>query len=490
MSEYPIYLYNTLTRRKEEFTPCEPGQVGMYTCGPTVYQYASIGNFRSYVFSDILRRTLEYNGLAVKQVMNVTDVGHLVSDADEGEDKMLVTAKREQKSPWEIAAYFTEVFVRDMARLNIEPPTLFTPATEHIPEMIAMVQELVEKGYAYEISDGIYFDISKFPEYGKLSGLNLEDQWAGARVEANPEKRHPADFALWKKAPKEHIMQWESPWGMGYPGWHIECSAMGRKYLGEQFDIHTGGIDHIPVHHENEIAQSQACTGKVPARFWMHGEFLQVDGGKMSKSLGNTYTLDDLAAKGIEPLAFRYFCFSAHYRSKLNFTWEAIQSAQTALRSLRRLVQKSAAEGTGAAKGAGSAREPAPGGNAGDAEIEKKYRDFLAQFNREINDDLNMPRAVALLWDATKAGLGARLADLAKEFDRVLALDLATGKAGTDGETLDSSELPAEVLAILEERQAARAAKDWAKSDALRDRLREMGYAVKDTKQGYEVTKL
>ncbi len=487
MSEYPIYLYNTLTRRKEEFTPCEPGRVGMYTCGPTVYQYASIGNFRTYVFSDILRRTLEYNGLAVKQVMNVTDVGHLVSDADEGEDKMLLTAQRQQKSPWEIAAYFTEVFVRDMARLNIEPPTLFTPATEHIPEMIEMVRELMNKGYAYEISDGIYFDISKFDEYGKLSGLNLEDQKAGARVEANPEKRHPADFALWKKAPKEHIMQWESPWGMGYPGWHIECSAMGRKYLGEQFDIHTGGIDHIPVHHENEIAQSQACTGKLPARFWMHGEFLQVDGGKMSKSLGNIYTLDDLAAKGIEPLAFRYFCFSAHYRSKLNFTWDAVQSAQTALRSLRRIVQKSAGEGAGAVPGTSSAREAT---TSGDLDVGEKYQHFLAQFNREINDDLNMPRAVALLWDATRAGLGARLADLATAFDRVLALDLTTGKAGGDGETVESSELPAEVLAILEERQEARANKDWAKSDALRDRLREMGYAVKDTKQGYEVTKM
>ena len=468
---HPIYLFNTLTRRKDEFAPATPGQVGMYTCGPTVYQYASIGNFRSYVFADILRRTLEYNGLWVKQVMNVTDVGHLVSDADEGEDKMMVTAEREQKTPWEIAAHYTEVFVRDMGRLNVEPPTMFTPATQHIPEMIAMVQELLAKGYAYEISDGIYFDIGKFPRYGALSGINLEDQRAGARVEANPEKRHPADFALWKKAAREHIMQWESPWGMGYPGWHIECSAMGRKYLGEQFDIHTGGVDHIPVHHENEIAQSQACSGVIPARFWMHGEFLQVDGGKMSKSLGNTFTLDDLEAKGFEPLAFRYFCFSAHYRSKLNFTWEALESAQTGLRSLRRLVKKSASE-------------------QGDADSEWKYVGLLAQFRHEINDDLNMPRAVALLWDATKAGLGSKLVDLANEFDRVLALDLSTGKARDDGGSLESSELPTEVVSLLEERKVARQAKDWAKSDQLRDRLRDLGYAVKDTKLGYEVTRV
>ncbi len=494
-----IYLFNTLSRRKQAFTPLVPGQVGMYSCGPTVYQYASIGNFRTYVFSDILRRTLEYNGLNVKQVMNVTDVGHLVSDADEGEDKMQVAAEKEKRTPWEIAGYYTSIFVKDMNLLNIEHPEILVPATGHIPEMISMVEGLLEKGYAYEISDGIYFDISKFPEYGKLSGLKVEDQLAGARVEANPEKRHPADFALWKKAAKAHIMQWESPWGMGYPGWHIECSAMGRKYLGDQFDIHTGGVDHIPVHHENEIAQSQACFGKTPARFWMHGEFLQVDGGKMSKSLRNTYTLDDLAAKGFEPPAFRYFCFSAHYRSKLNFTWEALASAQTGLRSLRRFVQKSASEKTGPRAGSGfeivggAERETKPIGKAGadaNTDADAKYEGFFKQFKEAINDDLNMPRAVAVLWDATKANLGPRLLDLANQFDRVLALDLATGKSRDEGEALGSAGISEEALAILEERKAARLAKDWAKSDALRDRLRGMGYAVKDTKEGYEVTRI
>lgn len=471
MTEYPVYLYNTLSRRKDEFVPIVPGHVGMYSCGPTVYFYASIGNFRTYIFSDILRRTLEYNGLAVKQVMNITDVGHLVSDADEGEDKMLVAAQREQKSPWEIAAHYKEVFVRDMGLLNIEPPALFAPATEHIPEMIDMVRELLRKGYAYEISDGIYYDISKFPRYGMLSGVKLEEQIAGARVEANLEKRHPADFALWKKAAKEHIMQWDSPWGMGYPGWHIECSAMERKYLGDEFDIHTGGEDHIPVHHENEIAQSWGCSGKVPARFFMHGVFLTVDGGKMSKSLGNVHTIADLGAKGFEPLSFRYLCLTAHYRSKLNFTWEALQSAQIGLRSLRRLIQKSA-------------------GEAGDAGAGSRHDEILDQFHSFVNDDLNMPRAVALLWDATKERLGRELLDLAKQFDRVLALDLLKGKTDDGSGSLDTGSLSGEVRSLLDERSAAREAKDWAKSDALRDRLRDLGYAVKDTKQGYQVTKI
>ncbi len=429
---HPLYLYNTLTRKKEKFTPIVPGKVGMYTCGPTVYQYATIGNMRSYVFADVLRRVLEYNGLSVKMVMNITDVGHLVSDADEGEDKMLVAVGREKKTPWEIARFYADAFMKDASLLNIKRPDLVTPATEHIGEMLDMVVELVEKGYAYETSDGIYFDISKFPDYGQLSGINLEDQLAGARVEENPEKRHHADFALWKKAPKEHIMQWESPWGMGYPGWHIECSAMGRKYLGEQFDIHTGGVDHIPVHHENEIAQSQSCTGKIPANYWMHGEFLLVDGGRMGKSLGNTYTVSDLVTKGFEPLAFRYFCFSAHYRSHLNFTWPALESAQSGLRSLRTLVQKSSQE----AEKAGSGED-----------VERFREAFLAA----VNDDLNMPKAVAVLWEAAKADLGPGFARLASEADRVLALDLLKGATKED-KVLALSELPPEALAILEEK--------------------------------------
>jgi cysteinyl-tRNA synthetase len=294
-------FYNTLTRSKDEFAPLEDNTVRIYTCGPTVYNYAHIGNLRTYIFMDLLRRALISNGYDLRHVMNITDVGHLVSDADEGEDKMIKASREQQKSPWEIAEFYTKAFMRDIARLNIGKPEIVVRATDHIDDMIDFVRRLIERGRAYETSDGIYYDISKFPEYGMLSGLNLDEQQAGARVEVNTEKRHPADFTVWIKAPKEHIMQWPSPWGMGYPGWHIECSAMGLRYLGEYFDIHTGGVDHIPIHHENEIAQICGLFGHPAAKFWLHGEFMLVDGGKMSKSLGNVYTIDDLAERGIRP---------------------------------------------------------------------------------------------------------------------------------------------------------------------------------------------
>lgn len=470
-----IRFFNTLTRNKEDFVPQSPGRVGMYTCGPTVYEYASIGNMRAYVFADILRRTLEYNGLEVNMVMNITDVGHLVSDADEGEDKMMISARRERKTPWEIARHYTEVFLDDTKRLNIRPVTVLCYATQHIPEMIAMVQELADRGYAYETSDGVYFDISKFPEYGCLSRINLSEQKAGARVEVNPEKRNPADFALWKKAPAEHIMQWESPWGMGYPGWHIECSAMGRQYLGDQFDIHTGGIDHIPVHHENEIAQTAACTGQPAARFWMHVEFLLVDGGKMSKSLGNVYTVSDLEARGIEPLAFRYLCLGAHYRAKLNFTWEAVAGAQKGLFALRRAVQK-------------DSKEDRLRDVQGRALSHNALR-FREDFLQAVNDDLNTPQALAVLWEATRSGLGSELLELARDCDRVLALDLAKGRLGPDVD-IAAGDLPDYVRALLEERHQARLARNWKRADAIRDELAGLGYGVKDTPGGYQVTRI
>lgn len=297
-----IQLYNTLTKTKEDFKPIEGNTVRMYSCGPTVYSYAHIGNFRTYVFMDTLRRVLEYNGYELKHVMNITDVGHLESDADEGEDKMEKAARKENKDPYEIANFYTHKFFIDMARLNIEKPEIIAKATDHIQEMLEFVQGLIKNGYAYETSKGIYFDISKLDKYPVLSNRKLDDQIAGARVDVDTEKKNPYDFALWIKAPENHIMKWESPWGLSYPGWHIECSAMGRKYLGDQFDIHTGGIDHIPTHHENEIAQSKGLTGKIPAKTWMHVEFLQVDGGKMSKSLGNTYILDQLQEKELNHL--------------------------------------------------------------------------------------------------------------------------------------------------------------------------------------------
>ena len=329
-----LTFYNTLTRKKEEFHSIDENRVRMYSCGPTVYSYAHIGNFRTYIFMDTLRRVLKYNGYELKHVMNITDVGHLESDADEGEDKMEKAARKEKKDPYEIANFYTEIFLKDMGKLNIDKPEIITKATENISQMIEYVKEIIKNGYAYETSKGIYFDISKLDKYPVLSNRKLDDQIAGARVDVDPEKKNPYDFALWIKAPENHIMKWESPWGLSYPGWHLECSTMGRRFLGEEFDIHTGGVDHIPTHHENEIAQSKGATGKIPAHVWMHCEYLQVDGGKMSKSLGNTYTISQLEEKGISPLAFKLFCFTAHYRNKLNFTFEGAYGAQKALERL------------------------------------------------------------------------------------------------------------------------------------------------------------
>lgn len=459
-------LYNTLTRRKEEFVPLSKDVVKMYSCGPTVYNYAHIGNLRTYVFMDILRRVLKYDGYKLLHVMNITDVGHLVSDEDEGEDKMIKGAREQKKTPWEIAEYYTRVFMEDIASLNIEKPEIICKATDHIPEMIEFVKGLVEKGYGYETSDGIYFDISKFPDYGKLSGINLEEQLAGARVEVNTEKRHPADFALWKKAPKEHIMQWESPWGMGYPGWHIECSAMGRKYLGDTFDIHTGGVDHIPVHHENEIAQSEALLGKPAVRYWLHGEFMMVNNGKMSKSLGNTYTIADLRNKGYDPLAFRFMCLNAHYRNKLNFTWEGMAASQTAY---NRFVEGALAHKNG--------QEP----------VEQKVcEDFLKDFEDAIHDDLNIPRALGIAWNVVRYPKKSdQLFRLLLKMDGVLGLGL---KKATPKE--ETGQLDKEIEELIALRQKARAEKNWKLADELRDKIRSMGIELMDTPQGVKWKKI
>jgi cysteinyl-tRNA synthetase len=451
--EMALKLYNTLSRSKEEFKPIVPGKAGMYVCGPTVYLYAHIGNLRSYIFADLLRRVLEYNGLDVTHVMNITDVGHLVSDADEGEDKMVESARRENKNPWELAEYYTQHFMKQIEQLNIKTPTIVCKATDHIQGMIDLTQSLMEKGYAYHIQgDGIYFDVQKLDEYGKLSDNRLEDLQAGARVEVNELKRHPADFALWKDAAPEHIMQWPSPWGQGYPGWHIECSVMAMKYLGEQIDIHTGGIDHIPIHHENEIAQSETHTGKKWVNYWLHGEFLQVDGGKMSKSLGNVYTVSDIIKRKFEPLAFRYLCLNAHYSTQLNFTWDALASAQTSLNRLRQGYQKLPQDNN----------PPNP--------------ELLAKFKAAIDDDLNVPLALSYAWEAVKsAEPGSRT--LVQRFDEVLGLELGAEKEG-------QLELPPELAALVNERNLARANKEWAKSDELRDELAAKGVVVKDTKEG------
>ena len=328
-------IYNTLTREKEEFKPIDEKEVRMYSCGPTVYNYAHIGNLRAYLFMDSLRRVLEYNGYKLKHVMNITDVGHMTSDADEGEDKMMKAARRENKNPFEIADFYTEAFLKDIQKLNIEQPEIIARATKHIGIMEEYVKKIIDNGYTYSTDDTVYFDTSKLDKYGVLSNRNVEEQKAGARVEFDNKKKNISDFALWIRAPKEHIMQWDSFFGKSYPGWHLECSAMSYKYLGDHFDIHTGGIDHIPIHHENEIAQSKGFSGKQPVNYWMHVNFLLVNNEKMSKSLNNLYTLDDLKEKGYEPLVYKMFNFTSNYRSQINFTWEAMDSAKVSLSRLR-----------------------------------------------------------------------------------------------------------------------------------------------------------
>ena len=457
-----IYFYNTLTKKKELFKTIEPQKVKMYSCGPTVYKDATIGNMRTNLFQDTLRRVLEYNGYEVKQVMNITDVGHLVSDGDEGEDKMLKSAREEHKTPMEIAEHYTKLFFRDLERLNVETPEVICKATDHIKEMLEMVQKIMERGYAYETSTAIYFDVSKLDEYGILSGIKLDEQKSGARVEVDPEKKNPYDFALWIKAPENHLMKWDSPWGPSYPGWHIECSAMSTKYLGEEFDIHTGGIDLIPTHHENEIAQSKGACGKIPAHYWMHGEDLLINGGKMSKSLGNVYLLDDIVKRGYDPLVYRLFNFSCHYKGKLNFTWEGIEAASTALTRLRDGYQKHLT---------GNADVP----DEVIAEIENK-------FHQAINDDLNMPLAMSAVWEAVKyQDKSPKIAKLLEMFDTVLGLKITEKR---------KEEIPEEILDLVEQRKIARQDKNWAESDRIRDLITEKGYRVKDTKDGVEVSKI
>ena len=461
-----IKLYNTLTKQTEELKPIEGNLVKIYTCGPTVYSYAHIGNFRAYLFMDLLRRTLKYNGYELKHVMNITDVGHLESDADEGEDKMLKAAKKENKNPYEIAAFYTNAFMKDVERLNINKPEYIIKATDYIQEMIEFVQELLNNGYAYETSKGIYFDITKLDKYPVLSNRKLDEQIAGARVEVDEEKKNPYDFAVWIKAPENHLMKWDSPWGLSYPGWHIECSTMGRKYLGEEFDIHTGGVDHIPTHHENEIAQSKGATGKIPAKIWMHVEFLQVDGGKMGKSLGNTYTLDNLQEKGIEPLAYKLFCFSSNYTKKLNFTWEGAKAAQTSLERLRDGLQKH---------------------KNGTEIIEKEVlSNYEEKFLQEINDNLNVTSAMSVVWDIIRNEKKSKdFYQLICKFDEVLGLNLAN--ASKEKLELD---LPKEVEKLVKQRKLAREQKNWVESDRLRDEIQKLGYCIKDSKTGMELQKM
>ena len=449
-----IKFYNSLTRQKEEIK-VENNTVKMYSCGPTVYYYPHIGNFRAYLFMDNIRRVLKYNGFNINGVMNITDVGHLTCDADEGEDKMLVASQRENKSPWEIAKFYTDIFMNDAKALNIDLPEHIVPATSVIEEMIKFVQVLLEKGYAYETSKGIYFDIAKFNDYGQLSGMDINEKLAGARIDVDDEKRSPYDFVLWVKAPKEHIMQWQSPWGMGYPGWHIECSVIGDKYLGEHIDIHTGGVDHKPVHHENEIAQSNCHYGHQVVNTWMHLEFLQIDGGKMSKSLGNLYTINDLKAKGYDAEVFRFFYFLAHYSKQQNFTFDSLDMAKNTLKSIKNLASEH---------------------KNGTATVDTSA--YEAEFLESINDDLNMPRAIATVLKMLKEERSQNVYATLEKFKTVLGLNIE-----------EENQIPAEVQEKAEARWQAKKNKDFATADALRQEIDSLGYVVKDTREGYQILK-
>ncbi|HVC09403.1 MAG TPA: cysteine--tRNA ligase [Elusimicrobiota bacterium] len=469
-----VILFNTLGRKKEPLRPLTPGLVRLYTCGPTVYNYLHVGNYRTYVFEDVLKRALKFAGFSVRHAMNITDVGHLTSQADEGEDKMEVGAAREGKTAWEIARFYERAFLEDAAALDLDfhpGPAPAAPdaagdvlcrATDHIAEQIELVRRIEAKGLAYRTSDGIYFDTAKFPGYGRLAGeSHVEGLKEGARVQANPEKKNATDFALWKFSPAgaRRQMEWDSPWGKGFPGWHIECSAMAMKYLGESFDIHCGGVDHIPIHHANEIAQSESATGKPLARFWMHGEFLLMNKAKMAKSAGGFIRLQDLREQGYDALDFRYFCYGAHYRRQLDFSWEALDAAKTSRRRLRE-----AAAGLKLKAGAAVAPPPA---------------EALTAFQSALSDDLNVPEALASVWESLRREQwtpAARLA-LIKEAERVLALGLFKEDA--------AKALPPEAQALFERYKAARAGKNYVASDVLRRELMDRHKVhVFETKEG------
>lgn len=457
-----LKLFNSLTNKKQEFVSITPGLVKMYSCGPTVYSYQHIGNMRAYIFMDSLRRTLKYNGYKILGVMNVTDVGHLTSDEDNGDDKMELAAKKEQKSPYEIAKFYADKFFADLKLLNVDTPEHITYATQYIPQMIEFVKGLEAKGYTYRTSDGIYFDVQKFSGYGQLSAKDLS-KTGNARIEENLEKHHPFDFALWKFVPENHIMKWNSPWGVGCPGWHIECSSMGRDILGDRFDIHTGGIDHKTVHHEDEIAQNDALAGHRVVNFWMHNEFLAVDGGKMSKSLGNVWTIKDLSDRGFEPLDFKYFCLNTHYSKKLNFTFDALKSSALGYNNLKSLVASH---------------------KNGENKIEdEKIKNYSEQFLNAINDDLNFPLAIGVLWTMLRnEPKSSQIFDLVQKFDKALGLDL-------NGEEKVKEEIPQEIDELAKTRWQARLAKNWAESDRLRDEISKLGYVVRDGKDGYTLEK-
>ena len=452
-------VYSTLTRQKEEFRPWRPDRVTIYTCGPTVYKYAHIGNLRTYIFSDLLCRTIEYLGWPVEQAVNITDVGHLTDDQfDRGEDKMLVSARLENRSAEEIAEFYTAAFMEDIGRLNIRPAAHYPRASHYVPRMLELIQRLVEQGHAYVVDGTVYYDIASFPAYGKLSRNTTEQLIAGARGEPDPRKRQPGDFTLWKAAGEKRLQVWDSPWGPGFPGWHIECSAMSTALFGDRFDIHTGGMDNIFPHHEAEIAQSEAAFGHQVVGYWMHGDMLMLSGARMAKSAGNFFRITELEERGHDPLAFRYLALQAKYRTKLNFSEELVAGADRVLRQLReRVAEWQRAPGR-------------PGIASGD---------YAERFRAAIADDLDFPTVMALVSELVHSDVApAERAALLLDWDRVLGLDL--GRAPSE----DAGELPAGAGELLAQREKARAARDFATSDRLREELAGMGVVVTDSREG------
>jgi cysteinyl-tRNA synthetase len=458
----PIHLYNTASRSVEEFEPIEPGKAGLYSCGPTVYHYAHLGNLRAAIFADTLKRVLQYNDFQVTHVMNITDVGHLVSDQDAGEDKLEKGARRQGQTVWQVARFYEDAFVRDIEAVGNQLPTYMPRATEHIAEQIELIQQLMDKGYTYQTDQAVYYDVTKFPHYSDFSRQPLEEKQVASRqeVQEDPQKKYPADFALWFFTTgrfADHAMRWPSPWGQGFPGWHIECSAMSMKYLGPEFDLHTGGIEHIGTHHTNEIAQSEAATGRQFAHYWLHNQHLTDESGKMAKSNTDFLRLQSIIDRGFTPLDYRYFILSAHYRSIQQFSWEALQQAATTLKNLKKAV-------------------------VGWSEATEVETRLAQRFHRAINDDLDTPTALSIVWEMIDADLdsGVKRATLNK-FEQLLGLGLYN---------YQNEPLTDEEQQLIDQRQQARAAKDWAKADQLRHELIKRGVEVEDTVSGPKWVKL
>lgn len=468
MSTDKVKIYNTLNKQVEDFKVIEEGKAQVYCCGPTVYDYQHIGNFRTFIFEDILTKTLSLAKFDVEHVMNITDVGHLTGDNDEGEDKMLVAMRREGKTSLDIAKFYTDKFFEDWDKLGLKRPGTVCNATDHIQEMIELIKRIEDNGYAYFANGNVYFDVEKFEKYGDLANLNLDDLRAGARIQIDQNKKNPFDFVLWftKSKFEDQELQWDSPWGRGYPGWHIECSAMSMKYLGDHFDIHCGGIDHVPVHHTNEIAQSEAASGKKWVNYWMHSEFILLNSDKMSKSKGGFIVLDDLVNEGIQPLAYRLFCLSAHYRQQLNFTWDAVKQSEVALKRIFKIVLELKS-------------------TTNESELNDEVLELCAPFKEALFNDLNTPKAMAAFWDILKNKGAKDEVKLAAIYfcDQVLSLGL---KEFTEVKT----EVPAEVMELVTKRQEAKASKNYKEADKLRDEITALGYKVVDSKDGAKVEKI